>query len=136
MSITEKFLKDTITAYDDFIARAVAISALPGIGSKCVDADKMPRLRVTNNAVELVWMEYESDYYGGGDLTENSTELPLHALLASDSEFAAFRSEIEKEETGRANKLRAARLAVERDRQEAADRANYARLIAKYGAPK
>lgn len=136
MSITERFLKDTITAYDDFIARAVAISALPGIGSKCVGADDMPRLRIKNDAVELVWMEYESDYYGGGDLTENSTELPLHALIASDSDFAAFRSEIEKEATEKARKVREARLAVERDRQEAADRANYARLIAKYGAPK
>jgi len=123
-----------IEAYDSLIDRAIDVTGITGFYAS-VDSDDMPRLSFLGDAAVLTWREYESDYYGAGRITSESTQFPLALLLLSEKEFEVFKSKNEREAKERDAKVRAAQLAVQREREEAHDRAEWARLRRKFGDP-
>lgn len=123
-----------IDAYDALVRRAVEVTNLPlpeNESRRCSLSD-MPRLRLDPHRAILTWREYESDYYGGGCCVDATAEIKLHLLTMSDEEFAKHKLAVELHATENAKRLRKARDAVKRAQNEAQDRAEYARLKAKY----
>lgn len=98
------------------------------------DNERYATIAINGEEVVLAWVEYDSDYYGGGSMRECDTRFPSQVLFMTDEELKALRKKVKAEEAERQRKVRAAEQAVERDRAEARDRAEYARLSAKFGA--
>ena len=122
-----------VEAYQKLLYRALKIVSDVPYRASIDDRDRT-FLDFDGDEAILLWVEYESDYYGGGHLETRSTRFPASVLFLSDDELAALRRKVKKEEAERDAKLRAAQAAVARDRQEAHDRAEFARLSAKFGA--
>lgn len=100
--------------------------------SASVDAENYPHISISGDEVILFWKEYDSDYYGGGSLEENEARFPVRALAYNPEELRAVREKMKAAERERLKKVRAAEAAVARDRAEQHDRAEFARLSAKY----
>jgi hypothetical protein len=120
-----------IEAYDALVDRALDVTGITGYYAS-VDSDDRPRLRIDGETATLTWRAHESDYYGGGYTTDESTQFPAALLFLSDAEFEAFKKRAEKEAHERYAKVREAQLAVQRERQEAHDRAEWERLRRKF----
>jgi hypothetical protein len=126
--------KEIVAAYETLLERALeVVSDVPFYS--CVDDDKNAALTFDGEEAVLSWSSYESDYYGGGSISHDEARFPANALFLSDTELAALRKKVKKEEAEKNNRLRRAQEAVARDRAEAWDRAEFARLTAKYGRP-
>jgi hypothetical protein len=125
---------ELIEKYDALVERAIEVAGLPGNGS-FVETDDRPRLSIDVDAqtATLTWRGYESDYYGSGSTTDERTTFSAFPLFMPDDVFEKWRDKTIQEAEERDARVRKAQLAVERDRREAHDRAEWARLRAKYG---
>jgi len=97
-----------------------------------VDNGDYIHIAIEGDEVVVKWKEYESDYYGSGDENEREARFPVEALSYSKVRLDMFREKIKAEDREREQKVRLANAAVERDRKEARDRAEYERLKRKY----
>ena len=121
-----------IKAYNELLARAIDITNdVPYYAS--VDSDSNASISIEDDKVVLRWKNYESDYYGGGSLVDESTNFPLDVLFLTDAELETMRTKIKKDVAEKEAKVRAAQKAVEKDRAEARDKAEWARLKNKFG---
>jgi len=121
-----------IDAYDVLVFRAIDIAGKPPVNAS-VNDDSLPRLSIEDDNMVLTWKEYESDYYGSGYCTDEDARFPLRYLSMTDEQLDALRKQIRQEEREREAKVRTAEAAVARDRAEAHDRAEWARLRQKFG---
>jgi hypothetical protein len=122
-----------ITEYRDLLDRALeVVGDVPFYA--CVENEENAHLDFDTETGEAIlsWIYYESDYYGGGSLSSEATRFPIAALFLSDDKLAAMRRETRADIAERDAKVRAAQMAVARDREEARDRAEFARLSSKY----
>lgn len=134
--------KEIIEAYEALVARALEIvSEFPFMAY--VDDSHGVVLSLDGENAVLTWCEYESDYYGGGHLDDQSTSFPAVVLVLSDEGLKSLRAEAKREqerllkaEEERQRKVKEAQAIIAAQRKEAHDRAEYARLTAKYGAKK
>ena len=124
---------EIIAAYDALIDRAVDAVAPNGGFYASVQREDKPRLSIVGAEAVLEWGEYESDYYGGGYTASAEARFPADLLFLSDADFAAFQKKVATEIKEREQKVLAAQVAVDLQRKEAFDRAEFARLSAKYG---
>jgi hypothetical protein len=127
-----------ITDYGFLIDRALAVKAVPGVGpAACVDARDLPSLSLRGEdpggVAVLSWRRVETDYYGGGHCETEATTFPAHLLWLSGEDFNRFVEQARHDHADRDARVAAALATVERDRREAHDRAEWARLRAKYG---
>lgn len=90
-----------------------------------IDDDNITRLEIKGDDVIVTAKSYESD-------AEETTRFPVDALLMSGAELKALRRKAKKEEADRRARCLAAQEVVARDRREAHDRAEWARLRAKF----
>ena len=117
--------------YNRLLGRALEITDNTPFYSS-VDGDDNASLSFDGDDVVLSWKEYQSDYYGGGYLDDETFKFPIDILLMDDKDFTALCKKVVAEEEERNARLRAAQAAVERDRREAHERAVYAQLKAKF----
>lgn len=122
-----------IEAYDALIEAALYVVSTGPFYASVDDGDR-PRIAIDGDDVVLSWREYESDYYGGGYTTDADTRFPADVLFMGREDLDAWRAKIKREEQEKAERLRAAQQAVAKDRAEAHDRAEWARLRNKYGS--
>ncbi len=94
--------------------------------------DDKPNIEIKGDEVVITWKRYESDYYGSGGREEERATIPVGTLSLNPEQLRALRAKVKQEEAERQKKVRAAEAAVARDRAEQRDRAEYARLTAKY----
>ena len=79
-----------VDAYEELIARALEIvSDVPFYAS--VDDNDGARITFDGDDAVLSWSSYESDYYGGGSLIDDTTRFPAAVLFLSDAELSALR---------------------------------------------
>lgn len=120
-----------VEAYEALVDHALKIvSDVPFYVS--VGDDDYAHLHFDGDNAVLSWCSYESDYYGGGSLSHDEGTFPAEALLLSDADLKTLRARVKKEAVERNAKLKAAEAAVARDRAEARDKAEFARLKAKF----
>ena len=125
--------KQTVEAYEHLLSRALEIVSDEPF-YHCVDDYKNAALSFDGDEAVLSWCSYESDYYGGGSISHDEGRFPAIALLMKDEQLSALRKKIKQEDAEKRRKLRRAEEAVRKEREEAKDRFEYARLSAKYGA--
>lgn len=128
--------KKIIEAYDALVDRAIATTGIPGTDFHAyIDTDSADhaRLSIEDDKAVLTWNTYESDYYGGGHLSNESAKFDAAFLFLSEKEFKAGITKIKKEIAERDAKVRKAQEKIWRERQEANERAMLAQLRAKYG---
>lgn len=124
--------KEIVDAYEVLLARALkVVSDVPFY--HCVDDEEYAALSFDGDEAVLSWCSYESDYYGGGSVSNDEGRFPASALLLTDDELSALRKKIKQEEAEKQQRLRQAEETVRKERAEAADRAEFARLSRKYG---
>jgi hypothetical protein len=124
--------KEIVAAYEKLLARAVEIvSDVPFY--HCIDDDESITLTFDGDEAVLSWSSYESDYYGGGSISHDEGRFPASALMLTDDELMELRKKVKKEEAEEERRLRRAQEAVRKEREEEADRIEYARLAAKFG---
>lgn len=124
-------VKHTIEAYTRLLAHALDIvSDVPFYES--TQNEENAALSVEGDVVTLSWVEHESDYYGSGYTRTRSAVISTEAILSSTADLVALRKRVKAEEREKNERLREAQAAVERDRREAHDRAEWARLSQKY----
>jgi hypothetical protein len=120
-----------IVAYIDLVSSAALVSSRSPYYSEGYDELVMPLYFEDDQAV-ISWRCTESDYYGGSYTTLRSFKFPIDILLMRKSQIEAIWHKVDAEEKEKERKVRAAQAAVDRDRREAHDRAEFARLSAKY----
>jgi hypothetical protein len=128
-------LRRIVANYESLIMRAIAI-ATSGPFSSSVEWDNNPYITLENDDVVLSWNQYESDYYGGGYLRDEEARFPIKFLLMPDEELTPALQSFSKEKREQAEKVRRAQDLIAAERAEAYERAEFARLSKKYGAPK
>lgn len=119
-----------VEAYQALVARAIEIVTI--MKYSLIDVDVNVTLTFDEDVVVLTWQCYESDYYGGGSLETEHVKFPASHLFLTNDELTTILYQKQKEEAERQAKVYAAQLAVKKDREESRDRAEYARLKAKY----
>lgn len=135
ITMSKKEVRDIVNAYWSLLARARDVVGYEPFGAPITWDSKGLRLWIDKDApdkIVLEWVVYESDYYAGGYCNEQTHEFPLSALLMSDADLKAADAKVRAEARARAQRLRRAQEAVAKDRREAHDRAEYARLKMKY----
>ena len=129
--MTKDKATEIIDAYCDLLARALkVVSAHPHY--VYTDNEDNARVWIDGETAHLSWIEYESDYYGGGTCSTCSTSFPAELLVMSDSDLEKFQESATAEEQERLLKVRAAEARVMQHRMEERDRQEFARLRAKY----
>lgn len=124
-----------VEAYEELVDRALGIVSDVPFYASVDDDDHGVALTFDGDKAVLSWTSYDSDYYGGGSLNDDSSAFPAEVLFMPDKELSALRARVKEEEQERQRKVAAAEEAVRRQRAEARDRSEYARLCKKYGAP-
>lgn len=124
--------KEIVKSYEDLLDRALKIVSDEPF-YHCVDDDKNATLTFDGKEAVLSWCSYESDYYGGGSISHDEGRFPANTLLLTDIELRAFQKKIKNENDEMEKRLMRAQEVVREEREEARDRAEYARLSAKYG---
>lgn len=124
-------ISKVINDYDGLVERAVTIAnGHPFF--KYIDAGDVNDLMIDDDRLVITWKEYESDYYGGGNLSEDTYAIPLSLVSLSDAEITEMQTKAGREADERAAKVRAAEQAVARERQEIQERHMLTLLKAKY----
>lgn len=129
--LTKEEAHKIVARYEDLLSRAGRVTGAAPHYSSYYD-DDLPYLTLEGDDVVVQWREYESDYYGGGSCTTESTRFPIDVLLMTEDELKAMQKKVDEEEKKRAAKVRRAQEVIARERQEAHERAVYAALKAKY----
>jgi len=126
---------DVIEEYDALVKRALEIIRYEPYRAY-VENDESAHLNLDGDQAILSWWFNESDYYGGYSLGHETHAFPAKLLFEPHcSEFKDEMLKVAIVEKEKSDRLRKAQAAVERQRKEEADRAEYIRLSAKYGKP-
>ena len=106
-----------------------------------IDEDNGVHLENDVDKAILFWCTYESDYYGGGSISNSTFDMRLDFLSLTDKELADYRKRTRAEEAERNKKVAAASAKVAEDRKRMAairaeerDKAEFERLKTKFGS--
>lgn len=131
---------DIIDAYNALVARAIEIARDYPFNAY-IDEDNGVHLEIDGDKAILFWCTYESDYYGGGSISNSTFDMRLDFLSLTDKELADYRKRTRAEEAERNKKVAAARAKVAEDRKRMAairaeerDKAEFERLKTKFGS--
>jgi hypothetical protein len=126
---------DLIESYDALVKRALEITRYEPYYAYIENRDSV-HIDLDGDQAILSWWFNEGDHTGGPWLKDEAHAFP--AKLLFEPCYSEFKDEmlkvaiVEKEKSDR---LRKAQAAVERQRKEEAEKAEYIRLSAKYGKP-
>lgn len=130
--LTKEDVVKILAGYEDLLIRASQVTNKSPHYSSVDFEDDIPYLTLDGDEVVIQWREYESDYYGGGYCTTETTRFPLDVLLLTEAELKAMQAKVEAEKKARDEKVRRAQAIIAAERQEAHERAVLAQLKAKY----
>ncbi len=113
-----------IAEYQDLLERALNIvDDVPFY--VCVGKEESARLYIDGDEAILSWVDYEC--------SNEQTSFPVDILLLSDDALTAWRVKLKVENAEKEARRMAAQASVAIQQKEQHDRAEYARLCAKYG---